>query len=128
MQEDFADEGALEVNILDFIGSNILSLLQLEDILLSVDDLKAKRAWHNLPNIASSQPSVGSDSFFIDLRSFVVSEENLRTSNEKLTSWRWSSLTVFVLRSVFHLGNVTQLDFRSNLNNIKDTLISERTP
>lgn len=40
MKKQFSDQSILEVDILNFIWSDVLSLLQLENVFLPVDDFK----------------------------------------------------------------------------------------
>lgn len=69
------------VNILNFFRGHVLSLLQFENIFLSVDDFEGVDVREYLNDITGLQPSVGSDSLRSEVWLFVVSQKYMRASD-----------------------------------------------
>lgn len=58
MEEALRDERALGIDPFYLIWSQILPLLQLEDVLLPIDDLEEYVRWVQLCHIPSMQPAL----------------------------------------------------------------------
>ena len=69
------------VNILNFFRGHVLSLLQFENIFLSVDDFEGVDVREYLNDITGLQPSVGSDSLRSEVGLFVVPQKYMRASD-----------------------------------------------
>ena len=80
MQESFIDDMAFGINSLNFFWGNILSLLQFENVLLSVDDLHSLVPWQKHANISGFQPSIFGDSIISFICIFVVAHKHTRSS------------------------------------------------
>lgn len=111
MQKCFGNEVTFKIDVLHFVGSNIFSLLKLEDVLLSVDNLEVKTVWKDLPNITCFKPTILSDSIFRCFFHFVIAKEDLRASDPNLSSGRRTSLFILILSSIFHFRNIAKFDF-----------------
>ena len=98
------------IDMLNFLRSNIFSLLQFEYVFLPVDNLEGIELWHDLNHIAWFQPSIfgnGLSSFF---RLFVVAKEDMRASYPALSSRGWDTIDNIIC-CVLHLGDIAGFDF-----------------
>lgn len=116
MEEKLNKEACLHVNAFYFVRSHVLSLLEFENVLLTVDDFEGKTLWDELGNIASPQPPILSDVFLRHLIQFVVPLEDLRASHLYFSSGSGPSLLVDILGSVFHFRQIGKADLSSLLN------------
>ena len=77
MQKDTAFKNLIsEIDLFNFVWSDILALLQFEDIFFSVDDFECA-AWTNAADVATVEPAIFIDSFVGSLLVFVVRLEYL---------------------------------------------------
>ena len=72
MNKDLLNIFATYVNILQLFRGDVFSLLQLKNMLLSVDDADCS-VWMNHPNIASVKPSILIDGLTSGLLILIVS-------------------------------------------------------
>lgn len=97
MKKEFRrHQSLLAVDILNFIRSNILSLLKFEDIFFSVDDFNGVRSGHHLSHISSFQPPIGCDRLLSHVGLFVVAQEDLGTSNPNLAPWTYVPMLIMI--------------------------------
>jgi hypothetical protein len=115
MQKHFGDQATLCVNSLDAIRCQVLSLLQLKDILLSVDDSKATVLRVQLSNVTSPHPPIRSDGLLGDIGLGVVPEKYLWTSIPDFSPRPKSSLLINILGSVLHFRDIAQFELQSSL-------------
>ena len=76
MQEYLTDDGNSSVDGFNFFSRNVFTLLEFEDVLLSVDQSHCIAAREEHPNIPCFKPSVRGDGFFRFCLVFVVAFEN----------------------------------------------------
>ena len=77
--------GVAEVDVLDTLGRDVLTLGELEDVLLAVDDLEATELVE-LTDITSVEPAVGFDSLLVLLVVLIVLSEHGGTTHQDLTT------------------------------------------
>ncbi len=123
MQKYLLDKPTFHVHSLNNIGSHVLTLLQLEHILLSINDPNGQIR-SNLSNIASMEPSITSNHLFCCLRHLVITLENLRPTNAQFSTRSRIALAVLIRSSVFHLRDILQSHLTTHLNNSQFTLNS----
>ena len=99
IKETLSNIRTSEVNVLNFLRGYVLSLTQLVNILLSVDDFQGAIG-QNYSDISAVIPAVIVDSLFCVLLVQVVSFEDWVTSCTNLSSWR------VVGRKVVHLWDI----------------------
>ena len=87
MQEYFCQKMAFHVNVLNLLSSHILSLLQFENIFLSVDNHDWLSLSRHKSNISCLQPSIRTNRLFSLHLIVIVSEKNARPSCPNLFSW-----------------------------------------
>src|SRR3989338_5512237 len=102
------DEDLLYVFVLqearfDLLGSNILALRELEDVLLTIDDGEGTIGIHET-NISSVEPPIDIDSLFGLVRLVIVPVEDVGSANENLSSGR------VIGGEIVHVGDVFELD------------------
>jgi hypothetical protein len=83
VKEDLFDLIAFEVNCFDlnwylkyFFSSNVLSLLEFENVLLTIDKFECAVAGKNHPDISCMEPAVLINGFLSLLILFIVSQED----------------------------------------------------
>lgn len=103
IKETLSNIRTSEVNVLNLLGGNVLSLTQLVNILLSVDDFQGAIG-QNYSDISAVIPTVIVDSLFCVLLVQVVSFEDWVASCANLSSGR------VVGRKVVHLWHIYQLE------------------
>ena len=89
MQKDLADKIRFKVDVLDFVWSDVLALLQLENVLFSVNNLESSALIHNLNHISSLKPSLGIYRFLSYVWQLVIAFAYLWSSNPEFPSWQW---------------------------------------
>jgi hypothetical protein len=88
MQECLSDILRFDVVDFHFLAGNKLSLRQLEDILLSVDDTHSVGAEGKRTHITSLQPPISSDSFLSQLLCLIVPQDDATATQPYLPSRR----------------------------------------
>lgn len=116
VEEELNEEASLHVDAFHLIWCHVLSLLEFEDVLFAVDNLERKTLWDELGNITSPQPPIFSDGFRRHLIQFIVTLEDLRTSDLYFSPGSGPSLLVYILGSVAHFRKIGQSDFSSLLH------------
>lgn len=116
MEEDLVNEGAFCVNVLHFLCCHIFTLLQFENIFLSVYNLHCISSRHQLPNITGFQPSIWCYGLLCFLLIFVISHKNSWSPKPYLSSWTWSSKLIFVFACIMHLLNILKFELKISLN------------
>jgi len=114
------DKGAADDYVFDLLGSNVLALGKLEDVLLAVDDLE-RAVGLDLADIARVEPAVGVNGLARLLRLLVVALADRRAANADLTAG-----VGLVLCSVVHLGHIheLELDARQGATNVAGRVIA----
>jgi len=107
MKEYLCDERTLHIYIFHFVWSNIFTLLQFENIFLSINYLKVKIIRQNLTNVTCLQPSILCDGIFGHFLHFVITQKYLRTSNPNLSPRRRLTIFIQIQRCIFHFRNIT---------------------
>lgn len=107
---------ASSIHILNFFSSDILSLLQLEDILTSVNNFNCIRYWNYHTYITCFKPSIRCDCLICFLFIFVISHKYRWSSHPYLTSWTKSTILILVFTRIVHLVNVIQFEFHGAHN------------
>lgn len=77
--------GVAEVDVLDTLGRDVLTLGELEDVLLAVDDLESTELIE-LTDITSVEPAIGLNGLLVLLVVLVVLSEHGGTTHEDLTT------------------------------------------
>lgn len=104
---DFSIESLIDN--LKLLRSNILSLRELKNVLLSINQFQFIRPRNNLNNVASFEPSIISKSLLGLLRKLKVSLDDIYPLDPKLSSWGQSPIDS-ILMTVAHLRNVDQFE------------------
>jgi hypothetical protein len=76
------------VSVLNLLRCDVFPLLQLENILLTVDDLEGIGMGHYLNDIPRLEPSIRSNGLSSLIRLLVIAKKNMRTSHPQLPSRR----------------------------------------
>lgn len=109
MDVDLLNEvAACSQDVLQLLGGNVLSLGQLEDVLLAVDDGEASTVV-NESNVASSEPALRVDCLPGVLLVLEVALEDSVSTDADL-----SAREGLIGRAVVHLGHIHQLDLASS--------------
>lgn len=131
MEEGLVNEGAFCVNVLHFLCCHIFTLLQFENIFLSVYNLHCISSRHQLPNITGFQPSIWCYGLLCFLLIFVISHKNSWSPKPYLSSWTWSSKLIFVFACIMHLLNILKFELKishhaSNMSTYRiDTVLNK---
>lgn len=80
MHKHLGNELATKVKILYFIGSHILSLRQLEDILSPINEFKGEGLRVDFNNVACFQPAIRSYGLFGQVLLLVIAHEDIAAS------------------------------------------------
>ena len=86
--KDLSDELGFHVNIFHFVRGDVLSLLQLEDVFLSVNNFKGIVVMQHLAHVSSLEPAVTCDTFLSHLLESIVPQKDLRSPDPNLPSRR----------------------------------------
>lgn len=122
MEENFINILAFVVNLLNFFCGNVLSLLQLENVLLSVNDLEPPSFRKQHSHISGLEPAVLCQCLFCLFSILIVPQEHSAASEPNLSSGSWSAFLVFVCAQVLHFWNVCQLELKGALNPLNKKL------
>lgn len=106
MDEDLCEFVALHVYVFHFFSSNVLALLQFEDVLLTIDDANCSGLCAHRSYIAGLQPSVSSDCIPGLLLIVVVSQENAWSSCPNFTSRCGKSVLINISGEIVHFWDV----------------------
>jgi len=112
VHEYLSDIGALLNLLLDLVGRDVLSLGELEDVLLSVDDLEGT-ARQEHANITGVHPARLVEGVASLLRLTEVAFEGVVAAVADLATGEGDALLVFVLTCVVHVGHVDKLNDQS---------------
>ena len=115
MEENFVNVLAFSVKSFDLFGSNVLSLLKLENVFLSINNFQTSGFRMQLSDITSLEPSIFSQGLFGLGLILVVSHEDTSSSKPDFSSGRRSSLFVLVGTQVLHFWDVSKLEFEGTL-------------
>jgi hypothetical protein len=107
VHEHLTDQAAAQIDVLHLIRRHVLSLRQLEDVLLAVDQPDGYRLRVDFDDVSSLQPSVSSDRLLRQLVLLVVAQKHVSAPHPQLAPWSYHSLLVAVLRCVLHLWDFT---------------------
>jgi hypothetical protein len=106
---------SLEVGVFNLLGCDVLSLLKLEDVLLSIDDAHGFCLRVESSDIAGFQPAVfGQGLLSLDLI-VIVAQEDSRPTRPKLSSGICLALFIFIGGEIAHLGNIDKLNLETSL-------------
>jgi hypothetical protein len=97
------------VGCLDFLCSNILTLLKLKDVFLPINNFHCIVTGHQHSNISSFQPPILSDCLFCLLFVFIVAHKYLGSSKPYLSSWGRPSFLISIHACVMHFFNICKL-------------------
>lgn len=86
--------GVTQVDVLDTLGRDVFTLRQLEDVLLTVNNLETTQLV-NFSNITSVEPPIGIDGLLGLLLVLVVLAEDTRATEKELTAGAGLSSTVY---------------------------------
>ena len=109
IDKDLSDIEGLSNLLLNLVGSDVLTLSKLEDILLSVNDLKGTVGEENA-DITSVNPALFIDTFSGLLRLTEVTLKVVVALVAHFTTGGGAALLILILRGVVHIRYINELD------------------
>ena len=106
VDEDFSQFVSLHIDVFHLFSSHVLTLLQLEDILLSVDDAQSPGLSAHRSHITSFQPSISSDGLPGLLLIVVVAQEDTWPSRPNFTPRCGKSILINISRQIVHFWDI----------------------
>lgn len=106
MEEGLSDVFGLHVEEFHLLAGHVLSLGQLEDVLLSIDQLHRAGVSTQSTNITCLQPAISSNGLLGQLFSLVVAQNHSMSSQPDFSPRSGVSVAVFVVASVTHFRNI----------------------
>jgi hypothetical protein len=110
IDERLGDVGRLSDLVLYLLWDDVLSLRELEDVLLSIDDLEGALGDIELADVASVDPALSVEGLLGHLRLAVVALEGDSTAVADFAARDRVAPVVCVRAQVVHVGDIQQLD------------------
>ena len=114
IDEDLSDVLGLDHLVFYLVWCDILALRELEDVLLSVYDLKST-AWKELTNVTSVDPAVSINGISGLLRLSEVPLKSIVALVADLSTWHRNSIFILILASVGHFWDINEFNVESRV-------------
>ena len=99
-----------EIDRLNFLSGDVLTMLKLKDILLAIYYFQGSSSRQQAPDIATVKPTILIDSLLGLVSILIVTQENARPTNANLSSRAQPPLCINILVSVVHLRDIFKLE------------------